>query len=382
MTYAASWPWRILPKIHIFNHHRHVAHQQEAHSPGDPSLLTLAAFKAIQKADLIIVDRLLPQSFHAFLDNCKQPSATIKFVRKPMPKPPKLASAAAITVTTEKSPQSPSSSCSPSSVAEAQSELLLWLHDALLHKHQHVVRLKNGDISLFARTIEEVIPFLKNDNSHISLPKITLIPGVSSALCAGWAAGVPLTHRGLANQVVIATGRLQERTSTAPSAAAAAAAFTSDMPPSHLADPTVVSSSSLPAYSPDRTLVLLMAVSGLADLIEGLKSQNGYPGTTQVVVVEKATCSEGFNMETKTGQLSGSDDEDEYVKEILKSQKRIRTTLDLVCGQIKEAGITHHATVIIGRVVGAFGTSDSGSRDVRFAWLQGVGWRLVAGVRE
>lgn len=62
------------------------------------------------------------------------------------------------------------------------------------------MRLKIGDPFVFGRGGEEVLEFRRLGFE----PKV--IPGISSALAGPLAAGIPVTHRGVANRVVFMTG--------------------------------------------------------------------------------------------------------------------------------------------------------------------------------
>ena len=69
-----------------------------------------------------------------------------------------------------------------------------------------VVRLKGGDPYVFGRGAEEVIACLR-----AGIP-VTVVPGVTSAVAVPAAAGVPVTHRGVAQEfsvvsVHVAAGR-------------------------------------------------------------------------------------------------------------------------------------------------------------------------------
>jgi len=98
-----------------------------------------------------------------------------------------------------------------------------------------VVRLKIGDPYVFGRGGEEVLEFRRLGVE----PKV--IPGISSALAAPLAAGIPVTHRGIANRVVFCTGMSKEET-------------VPDVPP----------------YHSEQTCVFLMAVGRLPELVEAL----------------------------------------------------------------------------------------------------------------
>ena len=63
-----------------------------------------------------------------------------------------------------------------------------------------VVRLKGGDPFLFGRGGEEAEALLEEGAA------LEVVPGVSSALAGPAAAGIPVTHRGLAGSVLIVTG--------------------------------------------------------------------------------------------------------------------------------------------------------------------------------
>lgn len=67
-------------------------------------------------------------------------------------------------------------------------------------RHESVVRLKGGDPYLFGRGAEE------EDYLRARGVPVIVVPGVTSAIAAPAAAGIPLTHRDHASAVVIATG--------------------------------------------------------------------------------------------------------------------------------------------------------------------------------
>jgi uroporphyrin-III C-methyltransferase len=185
--------------------------------PGDPDLLTVAAYKALQAADVVVADRLVSQEILELVQG------DLKVARK-----------------------------LPGCALEAQREIYRWCAEAVL-AGKSVVRLKIGDPYVFGRGGEEVLEFRRLGVE----PKV--IPGISSALAAPLAAGIPVTHRGIANRVVFCTGMSKEET-------------VPDVPP----------------YHSEQTCVFLMAVGRLPELVEAL-TRDGYPGATPVCIIERAT---------------------------------------------------------------------------------------------
>lgn len=71
----------------------------------------------------------------------------------------------------------------------------------LARRRRTVVRLKGGDPFLFGRGGEEMAHLLR-----AGIP-CEMVPGITSALAAPAAAGIPVTHRGMATSVTFVTGR-------------------------------------------------------------------------------------------------------------------------------------------------------------------------------
>ena len=88
-----------------------------------------------------------------------------------------------------------------------------------------------------------------------------LLQGVSAAFSAPLLANIPVTHRGVANQVVMCTGYGREGTS-----------------------PDLIQ------YHKEQTIVFLMAVGRLRELCSRLVNLANYPLDTPVAIVEKAGC--------------------------------------------------------------------------------------------
>ena len=82
----------------------------------------------------------------------------------------------------------------PGCAEQAQQEIYSWVEEAT-RQGRHVVRLKIGDPFLFGRGGEEVLQYRKYGLE----PEV--IPGVSSAFSAPLLSSIPITHRGVANQV-------------------------------------------------------------------------------------------------------------------------------------------------------------------------------------
>lgn len=138
--------------------------------PGDPELLTVKALSLIKRADVIVYDRLVGD---AILQQIPTGVAQI-YVGKRSGKH-----------------------------TFTQHEI----NDLLVKLARHnrcVVRLKGGDPFVFGRGSEEALYLVSH---HVDFE---VIPGVTAASACTTYAGIPLTHRGLANQVQIITGHCRE----------------------------------------------------------------------------------------------------------------------------------------------------------------------------
>ena len=135
--------------------------------PGDPRLLTLRGAELLQRADVVVYDRLASP---ALLD---------------------LAPARAELVDAGKAPGR--------GMPQEKINALL-VERALAGKD--VVRLKGGDPFVFGRGGEEALAC-----ARAGVP-FEVVPGVSSAVAASAAAGIPVTHRGVASSFAVVTATL------------------------------------------------------------------------------------------------------------------------------------------------------------------------------
>lgn len=134
--------------------------------PGSVSMLTLGALQEIKTADIILADKLVPQSVLDLI-----PEGTETFIARKF----------------------------PGNAERAQQELLeKGLHS--LREGRKVVRLKQGDPYIFGRGGEEYVFFSERGYEP------TVLPGLSSALASTVAARVPATQRDVADQILVCTG--------------------------------------------------------------------------------------------------------------------------------------------------------------------------------
>ena len=136
--------------------------------PGAPDLLTLRALERLRSADVVVYDQLVPPAILALAGSATE--------RLPVPRG--------------------ADACGETNPGEAAGHLLVRLARA----GRNVVRLKGGDPSVFARLVEELEPLREAGIA------VEFVPGVTAALAAAAAAGVPLTSRSAASSLTILTG--------------------------------------------------------------------------------------------------------------------------------------------------------------------------------
>ncbi|GAC68949.1 uroporphyrinogen-III C-methyltransferase [Gordonia soli] len=191
--------------------------------PGDPDLITVRGQRLLADADVVVADRLAPPELLAALG----PQVEIIDAAKV-----------------------------PYGRAMKQEAINQVLVDRA-QEGKFVVRLKGGDPYVYGRGFEELQACVE-----AGVP-VTVVPGVTSAIAAPAAAGVPVTHRGVTHEVVIASGHV---------------------PPDH-PDSLI----DWPALGRLRgTLVLMMAVERV-DVFTSALLDGGRPADTPVAMIENGS---------------------------------------------------------------------------------------------
>ena len=226
--------------------------------PGDPGLLTLKAADLLRQADVVLVDRLVDP---AILEHAV--AAEVIDVGK----------------------------TSWTGTAPRQEEI-----NALLVSHakegRRVVRLKGGDPFVFGRGSEEAQALV---DAGIDFE---VVPGVSSAFAVPAYAGIPVTARGITQDVCVVTGHLDP-----------------DDPASQVRWQAL-------ATGPG-TLVILMGLDRLPLLTDGL-IRHGRAATTPAACIQQGTTAQ---------------------------QRVVVSTLQNLAADVAEAGLKAPAATVIGEVV-------------------------------
>ena len=134
--------------------------------PGDPALITQAGLDALRQAEVVLYDRLSPVEL---LDECPKDALLIDAGK----------------------------AVGRQALTQAQTNATIVEH-ALAGKR--VVRLKGGDPFVFGRGGEEA-----EACAEAGVP-CTIVSGITSAIAGLAAAGIPITHRGVAASFAVVTG--------------------------------------------------------------------------------------------------------------------------------------------------------------------------------
>lgn len=227
--------------------------------PGDPELITVAGRRLLARADVVVADRLAPREL---LDE--------------LPPHVEVVDAAKI----------------PYGRAASQDVINATLIERA-KAGKVVVRLKGGDPYLFGRGFEEVLAC-----AEAGVP-VSVVPGVTSAFAVPALADVPVTHRGVAHEVVVVSG--------------------------HVAPDDPQSLVDWDALAKLRgTIVLMMGVERIGQFAAVLLD-GGRSADTPVSVVQEGSTSR---------------------------QRVVRSRLDTVAADLATAGIRPPAVIVIGPVAG------------------------------
>ncbi len=224
--------------------------------PGRPGLVTVAGLRALRRADVVLYDRLASRA----LLRAAPPHAELIAAGKQ---------------------------------ARGQRVTQEWINETLVRHARcgrRVVRLKGGDPFVFGRGGEECAA-LRNAGV-----RYRVIPGVTSAVAAASAAGIPVTHRGVASAFVVVTA---------------------EQAASHADQPDWTSIARIP------TIVVMMGLAQLRAVAARLRDA-GLGDDTPCAIVAAAT---------------------------LRSQRTAIGTLATIADLAAAASIASPATLVIGHVV-------------------------------
>ena len=143
--------------------------------PGDPELLTVKALRLLQAADVVLHDDLVAPEILQLIPS----TARVQNVGK---------------------------RCGTKTMRQEEINFLMV---TLAASGLKVVRLKSGDPLIFGRAGEEMEALRRADVPY------EIVPGITSALGAAAAAGIPLTHRRTSSTIVLSAGHRASENSDA-----------------------------------------------------------------------------------------------------------------------------------------------------------------------
>ena len=139
--------------------------------PGEPSLITLKGYKILKQADVVIYDYLVDKKILNYTKETAEIISVNELYNNRY--------------------------CSDFSKRQKEINKLLIKK---VKEGKKVVRLKNGDPSIFGRLSEELEDLVRNNIDF------EIVPGVTAATAAACYCGIPLTSRGVSSCVVLTTG--------------------------------------------------------------------------------------------------------------------------------------------------------------------------------
>ncbi|MEV8587233.1 uroporphyrinogen-III C-methyltransferase [Streptomyces sp. NPDC051180] len=226
--------------------------------PGDPDLITVRGRRLLAEADVVIADRLGPRDL---LDELPPHVEVIDAAKIPYGR---------------------------FMAQEAINNALIEHAKA----GRSVVRLKGGDPFVFGRGMEEAQALAAEGIA------CTVVPGISSSISVPGAAGIPVTHRGVAHEFTVVSGHV------APD------------------DPrSLVDWASLAKLT--GTLVILMGVDKIGKIAEALVAHGKSPETPLALIQEGTTA----------------------------AQRRVDATLATVAETVKAQEVRPPAVIVVGEVV-------------------------------
>jgi uroporphyrin-III C-methyltransferase/precorrin-2 dehydrogenase/sirohydrochlorin ferrochelatase len=226
--------------------------------PGDPGLITVRGRRLLAQADVVVTDRLAPREL---LDELAGDVEIIDAAKIPYGR----------------------------SVTQEHINAALVEH---ARAGRFVVRLKGGDPFVFGRGAEEVLHCVRE-----GVP-VTVVPGITSAIAVPAAAGVPVTHRGVAQEFHVVSA--------------------------HVAPGDRASTVDWEALGRSRgTLVLLMAVERISVIADTLMRYGRSPDTP-VAVIQDGT---------------------------LQNQRTLMASLATVADEMTASGVRPPAIIVAGEVV-------------------------------
>ncbi|MEG1798914.1 MAG: uroporphyrinogen-III C-methyltransferase, partial [Synergistaceae bacterium] len=192
--------------------------------PGNPGLITLRGRELIDEADVVVFDKLVGEGVLSLIpERAEKINVGKEGGRHPVP--------------------------------QEEIENIL-VREALAGKN--TLRLKGGDPFVFGRGGEEIEALLEHGI------EFEVVPGITSAVAAPSAAGIPVTHRGLAASLHIITAHTKD---------------------GGIADTDYASLASLGG-----TLIFLMGASSVPEICKAL-TEHGMAKDTPAAAVENGTTS-------------------------------------------------------------------------------------------